>query len=130
MTDSSAAANGTPDDDALAAAFGAIRDAMDAPADIAVGRPSDDVIRRELRLLAAMLTLESRRLRSLADEMGTVKAPRDEVIYLALYHGIGMLAAGGSGEKAAQWKALLERIVAANPDVLPPVKPVPEDASR
>ncbi|MDP1890993.1 MAG: hypothetical protein Q8K55_08885 [Gemmatimonadaceae bacterium] len=120
----------TPDDAGLAAAFGAIRDAMDAPADTTVGRPSDDVIRREFRLLAAILTLESRRLRSLADDLGSEKTPRDEVIYLALYEGIGMFAAGRSGEKVEQWKALMARLVAANPDVLPPVKPFPEGASR
>lgn len=130
MADSRSPVAGSPDDDALAAAFGAIRDAMDAPADTSVGRPSDDVIRREFRLLAAMLTLESGRLRSLADGLGTVKAPRDEVVYMALYQGIGMFAAGGSGEKAAQWKALLARLVASNPEVLPPDKPVPEHASR
>lgn len=130
MTDPWNPALGTPDDDALAAAFGAIRDAMDAPSDTTVGRPSDDVLRREFRLLAALHTLESGRLRSLADELGSAKAPRDEVIYLALYEGAGILTVGRSHEKAAQWKALMARLVAANPDVLPPVKPVPEDTSR
>jgi hypothetical protein len=130
VTDSWNPATGAPDDDALTVALGAIRDAMDAPADSTVGRPSDDVLRREFRLLAALLTLESGRLRSLADELGTVKAPRDEVIYMVLHQGIGMHAAGRSGEKVAEWKALMARLVAANPDVLPPVKPVPEDASR
>jgi hypothetical protein len=130
MNDSLNTTASTPDDDALAVAFGAIRDSIDAPADSVVGRPSDDVLRREFRLLAAILTLESRRLYSLADELGTVKAPRDEVIYMVLSEGAEILTAGRSSEKAAQWKALIARLVAANPGVLPPVKPVPEDASR
>jgi hypothetical protein len=130
MTDSLNTSAGTPQDDTLAMAFGEIGDSLDAREDTTVGRPSDAVLSREFRLLAAMLSLESRRLSSLADELGTSKAPRDEVIYMALSEGADILTAGRSIEKAAQWKTLRARLAAANPGVLPPVKPVPEDASR